>query len=128
MPLFGAAFAAPNKGIIILSDLVLYHQCSCLQKIEEFKDFLRPLCSFQYFSRLFFKDFSRKPSKLKCFSSLCEPCYNTLFTCMDLACLTASTFFQISGTFIASMASSRLVKSSSRRVNTTTTYYLPAWT
>ena len=27
LPLFGAAFAAPNKGITILSDLDLYHQC-----------------------------------------------------------------------------------------------------
>ena len=35
----GVAFAAPNKGITILSDLDFYHQCSFLQKIEEFKDF-----------------------------------------------------------------------------------------
>ena len=26
VPLFGSAFAAPNKGITILSDLDLYHQ------------------------------------------------------------------------------------------------------
>ena len=39
VPLFGAAFAAPNQGITILSDLDLYHQCLLLQKIEEFKYF-----------------------------------------------------------------------------------------
>ena len=27
VPLFGAAFAAPNKGITILSNLDLYRQC-----------------------------------------------------------------------------------------------------
>ena len=27
LPLFGAAFAAPNKGRTILSDLDHYHQC-----------------------------------------------------------------------------------------------------
>ena len=37
-------------------DLDLYHKCKVLQKIENFKDF------------------SRKPSKFKYFSSLCEPC------------------------------------------------------
>ena len=51
--LFGGAFAAPNKGITILSDLDLYHQCYFLQKIEEFKDFSRPLCNFPVLFKAF---------------------------------------------------------------------------
>ena len=76
MPLFGAAFAAPNKGITILSDFDHYHQWQFLQKIEEFKDFSRLLCNFPVLFKAYFifKDFSRKPSKFKYFSSLCEPC------------------------------------------------------
>ena len=44
----------------------------------KFKDFSRPLCDFSVLFKadLFFKDFSRKPSKFKYFSSLCEPCRN----------------------------------------------------
>ena len=41
-----------------------------LQKIVEFKDFSMPLSDFP----VLFKDYSRKPSKFKYFSSLCEPC------------------------------------------------------
>ena len=40
VPLFGAAFAAPNKGAQqFYTDLGLYQQCLILQKIVEFKDF-----------------------------------------------------------------------------------------
>ena len=72
MPLFGAAFAAPNKGITILSDLDLYHQSKFLQKIEEFKDFSRHLCNIQVLFKdyFIFKDFSRKLSKFKYFTSM----------------------------------------------------------
>ena len=59
------------------SDLDLYQQClKYLQKIKEFKDFLRHLHDFPVLFKayLIFKDFSRKPSKFKYFSSLCEPC------------------------------------------------------
>ena len=52
------------------TDLGLYQQCEVLQKILEFKDFSRLLSK----ADLIFKDFSRKPSKFKYFSSLCEPC------------------------------------------------------
>ena len=64
MPLFGAAFAAPNKGTTIYTDLDLYQQ-----KIEEFKDFSRLLSDFPVLFKadLIFKDFSRKPSKFKYF-------------------------------------------------------------
>ena len=60
VPLFGAAF---------YTDLDLYQQCLVLQKIEEFKDFSRPLSDFPVLFKtdLIFKDFSRKPSKLKYF-------------------------------------------------------------
>ena len=58
------------------TDLDLYQQCKVLQKIEEFKDFSRPLSDFPVLFKadLIFKDFSIKFSKFKYFSSLCEPC------------------------------------------------------
>ena len=58
-----------------LSDLYLYQQCSVLQKKDEFKDFSRPFSDFPVLFKadLIFKDTSRKPSKFKYFSSLCEP-------------------------------------------------------
>ena len=58
------------------TDFGLYQQCKVLQKIVEFKDFSRLLSDFTVLFKadLIFKDFSRKPSKLKYFSSLCEPC------------------------------------------------------
>ena len=47
-----------------------------LSRIVEFKDFSRLLGDFPVLFKadLIFKDFSRKPSKFKYFSSLCEPC------------------------------------------------------
>ena len=75
MPLFGAAFAAPIKAQQFYTDLGLYQQCLVLQKIVEFKDFSRLLSDFPVLFKadLIFKDFSRKASKFKYFSSLCNP-------------------------------------------------------
>ena len=58
------------------TDLDLYQQCKVLQKIEEVKDFSRHLSDFPVLFKadLIFKDFSRKPSNFKYFSSVCEPC------------------------------------------------------
>ena len=58
------------------TDLGLYQHCVVLQLIVEFKDFSRFLSDFQVLFKadLIFKDFSRKPSKFKYFSSLCETC------------------------------------------------------
>ena len=58
------------------TDLDLYQQCKVLQKIEKFKDFSNHLSDFPVLFKadLIFKDFSRKPSKSKYFSSMCEPC------------------------------------------------------
>ena len=58
------------------NDLGLYQLCQALQKIVKFKDFSRLLSDFPVLFKadLIFKDFSRKPSKFKYFSSLCEPC------------------------------------------------------
>ena len=58
------------------TDLDLYQQWYILQKIEEFKDFSGHLSDVPVLFKayLIFKDFSRKPSKFKYFSSLCEPC------------------------------------------------------
>ena len=81
MPLFGAAYAAPNIGTTILYWFRSpYLQCWVLQKIVEFKDFLRLLSDFPvlFKSDLIFKDFFRKPSKFKYFSSLCELWYRCL--------------------------------------------------
>ena len=57
------------------TDLGLYQQCLVLQKIVEFKDFSRLLGDFPVVFKAYFifKDFSRKSSKFKYFSSLCEP-------------------------------------------------------
>ena len=74
VPLFGAAFAAPNKGTTIFTDLGLHQQWEVLQKKNRiqglFKAFDFPVL---FKADLIFKDFSRKPSKFKYFSSLCEP-------------------------------------------------------
>ena len=61
---------------LIYTDLGLYQQCLVLQKIVEFKDFSRLLSDFPVLFKadFIFKDFSRKASKFKYFSSLCEPC------------------------------------------------------
>ena len=57
------------------TDLDLYQQCKVQQKIEEFKNFPRHLSDFPVVLKayLIFKDFSRKPSKFKYFSSLWKP-------------------------------------------------------
>ena len=62
------------------TDLDPYQQCLSLQNIEEFKDFSRPLSDFPVLFKadLIFKDFSRKPSKFKYFSSLCKFCVPNL--------------------------------------------------
>ena len=49
--------------------------------VVEFKDFSRLLRDFPVLFKadLIFKDFSRKPSKFKYFSSLCEPLVRLVF-------------------------------------------------
>ena len=61
------------KAQQLYTDLNLNQQCSVLQKIKEFKDFSRSFSDFPVLFKadLIFKDFSRKPSKFKCFLSLC---------------------------------------------------------
>ena len=77
MPLFGATYAAPNIGTTILYGFRSLSTVLSPTEIVEFKDFLRLLGDFPVLFKadLIFKDFSRKPSKFKYFSSLCEPCY-----------------------------------------------------
>ena len=79
MPLFGAAYAAPNKGTTIFNDLGLYQ----IRPTENsrIQGFSRLLSDFPVLFKTYvtFKDFSRKPSKFKYFSSLCEPCSKTNF-------------------------------------------------
>ena len=75
VPLFGAAYAAPNKGTTILywfrspkkhGWILLY--------MVKFKDFSRPLYDFPVLFKadLIFKDFSRQSCIFKFFSSLCK--------------------------------------------------------
>ena len=77
VPLFGAAFAAPNKGTTIL---YWFGSQSTVLIPTENRRILWLFKAFEWFSSTFlkadliFKDFSRKPSKFKYFSSLCEPC------------------------------------------------------
>ena len=65
------------KAQQVYSDLGIYQLCQVLQKVVEFKDFSRLLSDFQglFKAELIFKDFSRKPSIFKYFSSLCKPCH-----------------------------------------------------
>ena len=62
VPSFGAAFDPPNKGTTILYGF--RSPSTVLQKIEDFKDFSRPLSDFPVLFKagLTFKKFSRKPS------------------------------------------------------------------
>ena len=60
------------KAQQLYTDLGLYQKCLVLQKIVEFKDFSKLLSDFPVLFKadLIFKDFSRKASKFKHFSSL----------------------------------------------------------
>ena len=57
------------------TDLDLYQQSKVLQKIEEFKDFSRPLSDFPVLFKadLIFKDFSRKPLNSSSFQACANP-------------------------------------------------------
>ena len=62
------------------TDLGLLSTVLSLQKIVEMKDFSMILSDFPVLFKadLIFKDFSRKPSKFKSFSSLCELCSHAI--------------------------------------------------
>ena len=71
VPLFGAAYAAPNKGTTILYWFrPPKKQYWILFQMVKFKVFSMPLSVFQ--GKLYFKDFSRQSCIYKYFSSLCE--------------------------------------------------------
>ena len=75
MSIFGAAYAAPNKGTTFYTDLGLLSTVLSPTENSRIQGLLRLLSYFSVIFRadLIFKDFSRKPSKFKYFSSLCEP-------------------------------------------------------
>ena len=75
MPILGAAYAAPNKGTTFLYSFSSLSTVLSPIEIVEFKDFPRLLSDFPVLFKadLIFKYFSRKSSKFKYFSSLCEP-------------------------------------------------------
>ena len=73
VPIFGvAAYAAPNKGITILYWFRSLSTVLSPTEIVEFK--LLSDLPVLFKADLIFKDFSRKTSKFKYFSSLCQPC------------------------------------------------------
>ena len=85
MPLFGAAYAAPNIGTTIL-----YWFSSLSTELSPTRNSrIRVLFkTFEWFSRTFqgrfnFKVFSRKPSNFKYFSSLWEPWCTCMFNRMN---------------------------------------------
>ena len=75
MPLFGAAYAALNKGTTILYRFRSLSTVLSPTEIVEFKDYSRLLSDVPvlFKAELIFNDFSRKHFKIKYFSSLCEP-------------------------------------------------------
>ena len=75
VPLFGAAFAAPNKGTTILYKFGSLSAVLSSTENRRIQGLFKALSIFPVLFKadLIFKDFSRKPSKLKYFSSLCEP-------------------------------------------------------
>ena len=77
VPLFGAAYAAPNKVTTILYRFMPQKTVLNPHAMVKFKDFSRPLSVFQVLlkANFIFKDFSRRSLIFKYFSSLCEPCY-----------------------------------------------------
>ena len=58
----------------------------------DFKDFSRLLSDSPVLIKTYltFKDFSRKPSKFKYFSSLCDPCHNSDMEIQNYLNLTVS--------------------------------------
>ena len=77
MSLFGAAYAAPNKGTTIVYWFRSPKQCWIPLQMVKFKDFSRPLNVFQYFSRqiLFSRTFQDSPV----YSSTFQACENPAF-------------------------------------------------
>ena len=69
MPLFGAAFAAPNKGTTILHWLRSLSTVLSPTENSRIQGLFRLLSDFPVLFKadLIFKDFSRKPSKFKYF-------------------------------------------------------------
>ena len=83
MSLFGAAFAAPNKGTTVL---FWFRSLSTVLIPTENRRNQGLFKAFVWFSSTFkayliFKDFSRKHSKFKYFSSLCEPWKPKFWNC-----------------------------------------------
>ena len=75
VPLFGAAYAAPNLGTTILYWFKSLSTVLSPTENSRIQGLSRLLSDFPVLFKadLIFKDFSRKPSKFKYFSSLCEP-------------------------------------------------------
>ena len=81
VPLFGAAFAAPSKGTTILYWFKSLSTVLSSTETRRKQDLFKALRDFPVLFKAdwIFKDFSRKPSKFKYFSSLCEPWYLSWF-------------------------------------------------
>ena len=75
MPLFGAAYTAPNKAQQFYTDLGLYQLCKVIQKIIEFKDFSRPLSDFPVLFKAdsFSRTFQENPLNSSTFQACGNP-------------------------------------------------------
>ena len=85
VPLFGAAFAAPNKGSTTI--LYWFRSLSTVLSSTENRRIQGLFKTLEWFSSIFqgrFNFHGRKPSKFKYFSSMCEPWkgYKHLTLCM----------------------------------------------
>ena len=76
MPIFGAADAAPNNGTTLLYWFQSLSTVLSPTENSRIQGVFKVLSDFTVLFKadLIFKDFSRKLSKFRCFSSLCEPC------------------------------------------------------
>ena len=73
VPLFGAAYAAPNKGKQFYTDLDR-SLSTVLSPTENSSTRHMSVFPVLFKADLIIKDFSSKPSKFKYVSSMCEPC------------------------------------------------------
>ena len=78
VPIFGAAYAAPNKGTTILYWFRSLSTVLSPTENSRIQGFFKALSDFPVLFKadIIFMDFSSQPSKFKYFSSLCEP-WNT---------------------------------------------------
>ena len=98
VPLFGAAYAAPNIGTTIL---YWFRPLSTVLSPTENSRIQGLLSDFPVLFKadFIFKDFARQPSKFKYFSSLCEPFSAGWFAVCD--CVISWSLLLVTKCFVA---------------------------